>query len=329
MKITPPEALQSRATAGDLAVRHRRPGRGSQRVKRRTAAAPPPARRNAPARRPQADEARRLATWRAVRAALAFAAALALVGVASYAYHRFTTSTFFALKNIDLRGDVHIPRQELLSALRAGASNGLWKVDLDDLRAALKRHPWVLEAEVERVLPDTLRVRISEREPFARARLADHSLVWVDREGIMLGDRIGDQTVKASRTLPLVSGLDEAESASAAEFNRRLMLQYQEVIEDLERGDPPLISEVAEVGYDEIEGARLHLDGRREQIIVGKQDYHARLNQAIVLLEAVARDDLSTLELFRITDAKRLLGPVRIAYLNMTPSNRVIVGLAQ
>jgi hypothetical protein len=45
------------------------------------------------------------------------------------------------------------------------------------------------------------------------------------------------------------------------------------------------------------------------------------------VLDAVRRKDLDALNVLRISDAERLLGGARIAYLNATDPKRVIVGL--
>ncbi len=47
---------------------------------------------------------------------------------------------------------------------------GVWKADLKGLNARLERLPWVRTAVVSRVLPDGIRVRITERVPRAVVR---------------------------------------------------------------------------------------------------------------------------------------------------------------
>lgn len=312
------------ATASDLAARHRRPmsARGAKREGGG-------ARRTTSKRDASTAEAVKASFKRMLRTGVIFLFAVALVAGAGYAYREFAGSHYFALRNVELRGDLRAPRRELISSLEAGASNGLWRTDLDELREQLRRHPWVRDAEVVRVLPDTLRVTISEREPYVLARLERGALVWVDREGVILDEQGAFKGASdLDKGLPLISGLLEGSDEKARDGNRRLMLVYERLIDELRQGEPPLLDAIEEAHFDEVEGLHLQLAGRRVRVIAASDDFHAQVKKAITVLDAVARRDSSTLELFRITDAERLFGGRPISYINTKSSNQLIVGLA-
>ncbi len=74
------------------------------------------------------------------------------------------------------------------------------KLELPQLVERLYQHPWTLEASAERILPDTLRISIVEREPFATTIL-DKPYV-MDRFGVLL-----EETNKNYDYLPAISGL--------------------------------------------------------------------------------------------------------------------------
>ena len=71
-----------------------------------------------------------------------------------------------------------------------------------DSRAAqdrIERLPWVERASIERVLPDRLEVRVSERSPVAVWRLGDRNFL-IDKSGRILGGRSrGRDAVAAAR----------------------------------------------------------------------------------------------------------------------------------
>lgn len=62
----------------------------------------------------------------------------------------------------------HVQPDQIRAVAAEQIGSGFLAVDLDQLRAQLERLPWVEHARVERVWPDDLRIRVWEREPFAR-----------------------------------------------------------------------------------------------------------------------------------------------------------------
>lgn len=62
----------------------------------------------------------------------------------------------------------HVAAEQVRTATAAQLNEGFLAVDLERLRAQLEQLPWVEHARVERVWPGDLRIRIWEREPFAR-----------------------------------------------------------------------------------------------------------------------------------------------------------------
>ena len=314
-------------SASTLAARHQRVA-----PKRRPRGLPAdPHRRPEPGRRKR--RARRIAqgrlraqVMRVARAGLVLGVAVAIVVGMMSAYRAFASSHLFTLRQIDLQGVTHASREDLMRVLRKSVTDGLWQADLDQVRVELERHAWVREAEVVRVLPDTLRVTITEREPFVLARRSTGALVWVDRDGIGLGER---HLFKTETVLPLISRLEESDTEAASEANRQRLIAYQQLLAELDQGEPRLSEMVDEVNLGDLKEVRLRLADKRITVIVGEREFRSRLESALKVLGAIERKDISTLGLFKVRDAERLIKGTRIAYLNATRPDRVIVGLAQ
>lgn len=314
-------------TPSDLATRHRRavPARPA----RRPSGEISNARRTASTRGRRSKAAVFGRIWRATRTGLAFALAVGIVAGGALLYRSFATSKLFALKNVDLRGDLRAPREELISALYQNTSSGLWWTNLEDLRNKLREKSWVRDAEVVRVLPDTLRVTITEREPYTIARLANGELVWVDRDGIIL-DQQGafKSSSEADRGLPLLTGLNENTDDAARESNRKQLQRYAAMVDSLQQGQPPLLDRIDEVRFDEVEGVQLQVTGRRVRVIASPDDVASQLKKALSVLDAVDRGDLSALELFKVTDAAKLAAGEHLSYVDTRAPNRVVIGLS-
>ncbi|WP_417450496.1 cell division protein FtsQ/DivIB [Kordiimonas sp.] len=73
----------------------------------------------------------------------------------------------FVLDDLELAGLVRTNRSDVLAALDVDKGVPLLSIDLERIRAQLELLPWVQKAEVTRILPGKLKVKLQEREPFA------------------------------------------------------------------------------------------------------------------------------------------------------------------
>ena len=98
---------------------------------------------------------------------------------------------------------------EVLSLLDGLSGQNMVTVDLDGWRQKLLTSPWVADAAIRRVLPGTVMVVISERQPMAIGRIGDQ-LYLLDQRGSVI-DEYGPNY--AEFDLPIIDGL--AASANA------------------------------------------------------------------------------------------------------------------
>lgn len=78
-----------------------------------------------------------------------------------------TAALGFEVREVFVVGRVQTPRAQLLKALGANRGSAILGVDLTAARQRILALPWVRDASVERVLPDTVVIRIIERKPVA------------------------------------------------------------------------------------------------------------------------------------------------------------------
>lgn len=77
----------------------------------------------------------------------------------------------FAIQSIDVETDGILPTAQLRACAGVKLGDNLLALDLGRIRRDLEYLPWVESAAVERVRPQTLRIRVSEREPVAQTTL--------------------------------------------------------------------------------------------------------------------------------------------------------------
>ncbi|MGH9839172.1 MAG: cell division protein FtsQ/DivIB [Blastocatellia bacterium] len=241
------------------------------------------------------------------------------------AYHLFAGSRFFALNGVDVEGNVLLSATEVEAMVRASVPSGVLNADLAQIRDKLQGFPLIRQAKVVRLLPDRLRVTISERTPIAVARLADGATACMDEEGALFGNQ---DTWRGKPMPPLINGVAESGDRKN-DINRQLVLTYKRLIEELDQNEPPLSSRIDEVTFDPDQGVRVTLANSRIVVLLGRNDFRARLNAALDVIEAVNRRDSERLIIMRISDAERLLSGIPIKYLNVTDPSRVVVGLEE
>jgi cell division protein FtsQ len=124
---------------------------------------------------------------------------LAIGLVLAGAFRALIHSPLFPLKTISVSGEMrHVTRTDIVGALQDRVSGTLFTADLDAIRAAFEAIPWIRRAEVRRVWPGEIEVRVEEYIPFAR---------WGQEREAALVNVFGE--VFAGRddsALPLLSG---------------------------------------------------------------------------------------------------------------------------
>lgn len=117
----------------------------------------------------------------------------------------------FTIAAIDVVGNAKTPRAVIIAQLGADMGSPSLGLSLDDARLRIATLPWVREARIERILPDRIRISITERNPIA---------LWKVRNAVSLIDRTGHQVPDTDwrsfvGTLPLVVG-EGADQAAVA-----------------------------------------------------------------------------------------------------------------
>jgi len=135
---------------------------------------------------------------------------LAVLGALAYSGNRalrhLTTSPEFALRVVQVEGGSAGTRDRVRALLAELEGSNLPELDLDRAIDLARRDPWVLDCNAKRIFPHTLRVSLTEREPWVRASIEGRSYL-VDRSGAV----IVPVEPGSAEELPLLTGLDDVE----------------------------------------------------------------------------------------------------------------------
>jgi cell division protein FtsQ len=234
---------------------------------------------------------------------IAIIALIAFVG-----YRAAASASFFQVRTIETRGASRASVDDIKNLVRRDVSEtGVWQADLQELSNHLERLPWVRTAVVTRVLPDGIRVRITEREPKAVVRTAAGRFIWVDDDAVYLGEMSPTDQMPAF----FLRGWNEDNSNTASSENRDRVRKFLELQRDW--SGQGISERVSEVNLLDLRDVRVQLAGDDSQIEVrlGSQEQSARLSKALSVLDAQRQTSR---------------GPL-ISYIDLTQGKRAIVGL--
>jgi cell division septal protein FtsQ len=158
------------------------------------------------------------------------------------------------------------------------------------------------------VLPDGIRIRITERVPRAVVRTASGRFRWIDDDAVLLGEMLPTDQIPSF----FLRGLNEDDAAGARKENQERVAKFMQLQRDWEAAG--LSERVSEVNLIDLQDVRAQLAGDDSHIEVrlGSQDHAKRLKDGLEVLDGQKQSGRGSL----------------ISYIDMSQgSKRRIVGL--
>lgn len=143
-------------------------------------------------------------------------------------YRTVTASSFFDVKTIEVRGTNRVSREEVEKIVRVESEkNGVWNADLKKIREEVEKTDFVKSATVSRILPDGIRVNVTERNPKAIVRIEGGDF-WADEDGVVLSLVGKDE----ARPPFFIQGWNRDKTEKAQEENKERVKIYLEMLNE-------------------------------------------------------------------------------------------------
>ena len=153
---------------------------------------------------------------------------------------------------IDLTGNHIVGRESLVNIFYGDRGKSVLTIPLDKRRSQIEQIGWVESASVQRILPNRVRVEITERTPIAFVRNGNE-IALIDSHGVIL-DRPGDMDMR----FPIISGITDALPRDERE---RRMQTYQELVRDLNIINGDSSNQLSEVDLSNPKNVRIVMAG--------------------------------------------------------------------
>jgi cell division protein FtsQ len=153
---------------------------------------------------------------------------------------------------IEVIGNHIVSREAVVQQFVRDRHRSVLVIPLDARRSQLEQLPWVESASVQRILPNRLRVELTERAPVAFLRNG-MELALIDAHGVIL-DRPQGEDLR----FPIVTGLSEN---TPREERERRMQNYQEFLKDADLVRPGSSDRVSEIDLSNSKDLRAVMSG--------------------------------------------------------------------
>ncbi|OLB27773.1 MAG: hypothetical protein DMG41_15175 [Acidobacteria bacterium] len=180
--------------------------------------------------------------WTFYRRVLLSTATGAAITVGAYHGTRFLlyapSMLLLRPEQIELTGNHVVTREAVLKQFVEDRNRSVLRMSLDLRRSQLEQIPWIESATVERILPNRIRIELTERTPIAFVRNGDE-VALIDPHGVIL-----DRPRDADFQFPIVSGVSEDLPRDQREKRIELYQEFMKDIELVRGGSSENVSEV-------------------------------------------------------------------------------------
>jgi len=189
-------------------------------------------------------------------------AALSLLGGATYTTVKYLRlSPRFEVKKVLVLGWKRVTETQVLTQADVPNNANVFTVDLAAIRERVERMQWIRYAVVQRVFPDTITIKIVEREPVGLARI--HGQIFqFDTDAVVL-----DYDASTGVNFPILDGLQPKDRAG----NLRRANLYSRVLKELQSQN-----EVSEIHINEADEVAVVLSDEPIVVNLGVSDFHSR-----------------------------------------------------
>jgi len=139
---------------------------------------------------------------------------------------------------IEVNGNRIVTREAVLQQFVHDRNRSVLQVPLEARRSQLEQIPWVESASVQRILPNRLRVELTERTPVAFAR-SGNELALIDAHGVILDRPQGEEL-----HFPIVTGVSEDLPRDQREKRMQTYAEFMRDVDLVRSGSSDRVSEV-------------------------------------------------------------------------------------
>jgi len=151
---------------------------------------------------------------------------------------------YFQVEQVRVENQQRVSREDILALSNIELGVSIFELDLKRIGRKIEENPWIASAEVSRLFPREVVIRVGERIP--RAILSLDYLYYVDGGGEIFKLLDGSDSLD----MPVITGLSSEQLQSEGDLVRRRLQQAVALLDDLSRRQVLKLGNVSEIHVD-------------------------------------------------------------------------------
>ncbi len=198
------------------------------------------------------------------------AAVLAYKFAVQPAIEKIKANPVFTVRNVTVEGVDYIDPGEIIATAAIAEGSNIFDLDYAGIDSVLERSFAAEDFVVYKRLPDTVAIRIRERQPVAVLNVGE--LIGVDAEGVPL-PHIG---ANFAESLPVITGVKNVSSLADSTTRNRLMTGL-DLMKRISKESPAVYNRISEVNVDSMSKMGITLIDSGLEVIIGSEEWERKM----------------------------------------------------
>ena len=237
---------------------------------------------------------------RGLRLILFSSSAVLIVSGGFFAVRMLLDSGYFGVEKIRIMNLKRLTSEEIVAESDIRGGDNIFKLNLKMIGKKIEENPWVAKAEIERIFPREVVIRVTERE--ARAIINLNYLYYVDTYGEIFKSLSADSRLD----YPVITGLNRNYFLNHPEKAEALLVKAIGLLDILASNTIFTVEHISEIHIDLKKGFVLTTNHSGVPVMLG----HEKFRQKLARLEKIYHDiqpDLASLMKIDLNVADRVI----------------------
>ncbi|PLX98662.1 MAG: cell division protein FtsQ [Desulfuromonas sp.] len=182
-------------------------------------------------------------------------------------------SGYFGVEQVKILNLKRLEADEIIAESNISSGDNIFRLDLEAIGRKIEENPWVAKAEVGRVFPREIVIRITERE--ARAIINLGYLYYVDGNAEIFKVLAADDRLD----YPVITGIERSYLLDFPENGKKLLQEAMAIIDRLAERTTFTLDQVSEVHVDRENGVILTTYRSGVPVQLGFRQYDRKLDR--------------------------------------------------
>ena len=197
-------------------------------------------------------------------AAIVVSVVVAIGGTAMAIYNYGESAPRFRIESsdqVEIAGIENVTRRQVMDVLGGDIGRNIFFIPLDQRKQQLEQIPWVESASVARLMPNRLKVAITERTPVAFVQIRNKAAL-IDSHGVVM-DLPANSSKKYS--FPVLVGMGDSEPLSTRAARMKL---FSELLRELDADGAQYSRELSDIDLSDPEDVKVTVSDPQGEVLV-------------------------------------------------------------